>query len=228
MNIITIWDLPLRLFHWSLAVAVSGAMITGQIGGNLMPWHGYLGQAVVALVAFRLVWGVVGSTTARFTYFLAGPTTIRAYLRGRWLGVGHNPLGALSVLAMLGLALAQALTGLFANDDIAFQGPLYSLVGSELSGSLTGVHKALFPALLAIVVLHLAAIVFYTRIKGENLVRPMITGRKESPHGRSTRGGGPLALLLALALAALALWGASGAWLPPPPPPPPASEAPSW
>ncbi|HPR06711.1 MAG TPA: cytochrome b/b6 domain-containing protein, partial [Denitromonas sp.] len=98
---ILIWDLPTRLFHWLLVVCVIGAIISTKIGGNAMLWHGRFGLAIVGLLGFRLAWGVVGSHTARFAQFVRGPATIAAYLRGQWQGIGHNPLGALSVLAML-------------------------------------------------------------------------------------------------------------------------------
>lgn len=223
---IKLWDLPTRLFHWLLAATVAGALISGQIGGNAMDWHGRLGLAAIGLVVFRLVWGLAGSTYARFAQFFPRPTQLRAYLRGQWQGVGHNPLGALSVLALLLLVAAQAGTGLFANDDISFRGYLYSLAGSGLSDRLTGLHKLLSDLLIALVALHLAAVVFYVRIRKANLLGPMITGwqevAKETP---PAKGGSILALILALVLAALAVYGASGNWLPPPPP---AAAAPSW
>ncbi|MEE4465410.1 cytochrome b/b6 domain-containing protein, partial [Azotobacter chroococcum] len=124
---IKVWDAPLRLFHWSLALAVGAAMLSGWLGGNLMVWHGRLGLLILGLLAFRLLWGLLGSTYARWSRILAAPLRLGDYLRGRWRQAGHNPLGALSVLALLGLAAFQVLTGLTASDDIAFQGQLYRL-----------------------------------------------------------------------------------------------------
>lgn len=224
---IRLWDLPTRLFHWLLAASVIGAMVTGQLGGNLIEWHGWLGVLIVGLLAFRLVWGIVGSTYARFTQFFPTPCAIRAYLRREWRGEGHNPLGALSVIALLGLLLAQAMSGLAANDDIAFYGPLYELAGRELSNRLTGLHHLMSKLLMALAALHVAAIVFYLVGRKKNLVRPMVTGWKDVGEGQSATGGGIVSFIVALVFAAGAMYGASGAWLPEPPPPP-ADETPNW
>jgi cytochrome b len=227
-----VWDLPLRIFHWGLALAVVGALVTGWIGGRWMDWHGRLGILILGLLGFRLIWGLVGSTHARFSEFLPTPGRIRAYLRGEWQGVGHNPLGALSVFGLLGVLAVQVGSGLFANDDIAFQGPLYPLIDKALSDACTGWHRLLVNLLLALVALHVAAILFYAHVKGENLVRPMLTGIKQvpAPLARPVSGGGPLALVLALLLAATLAWGlGSGSltrWLAPPPPP--AVALPAW
>lgn len=225
---IRVWDLPTRSFHWLLVLAVLGLIVTGKVGGNLIDWHGRIGVGLAGLIAFRLVWGVVGSTYARFGQFFPTPARISAYLRDGHRGVGHNPLGALSVLALLGLLTVQLLTGLVANDDIAFVGPLFDLVGRDLSNVATGWHKAVVNLLILLVVLHIAAIVFYVRVKKDNLVKPMLTGWKEVADGETAQGGGWLALLIALVIAGLAVYLASGAWLPEPPPPPPAVETPAW
>lgn len=224
---IRIWDLPTRLFHWLLVVAVAGAVGTGQVGGSLIEWHGRIGLLIVGLLAFRLAWGLIGSTYARFAQFIPTPPRISAYLRGERRTEGHNPLGALSVFALLILLTAQTLTGLAANDDIAFFGPLFELAGKELSNRLTGLHHLMSDGLLILVGLHVAAIVFYARIRKQNLVKPMITGWKEEGEGESASGGGILPFAVALLLALAAVYGASGAWMPPPPPPP-AVETPSW
>lgn len=110
-------------FHWLLVAALLGAVITGQLGGGLIEWHGRFGLAIVGLVAFRLVWGIAGSTYARFAHFFPTPARVKAYLAGQWRGEGHNPLGALSVFGLILLLTAQVLSGLFANDDITFTGP---------------------------------------------------------------------------------------------------------
>ena len=225
---IRVWDLPTRLCHWLLALAVVALVVSGQVGGSLIDWHGRIGLAVVGLVVFRLAWGIVGSTYARFAQFVPTPATIRAYLRGEWRGQGHNPLGALSVLGLQGLLLLQLATGLVANDDITFRGPLFQMVGEEWSNRLTGVHHLFSNVLIGLVVLHVAAIAFYARVRRQSLVKPMLTGWKDEGEGASARGGGWLALLVALAIAAAALYGASGAWLPAPPPPPPAAATPNW
>ena len=222
-----VWDLPTRLFHWSLVVLVVAAFVTAKVGGNAMAWHGRLGLAILGLLVFRIAWGFVGSTYARFAQFVRGPAAIRAYLKGEWRGQGHNPIGALSVLALLGVLAAQAATGLFANDDIAFEGYLYPLVGSELSGKITGIHHLLEKALMALVALHVGAIVFYARVRKHNLVKPMLTGWADGKPCESARGGGAVAFVAATLVALAAVWAASGALLPPPPPPP-ATEAPAF
>jgi cytochrome b len=214
---VKVWDLPLRLFHWSLVASVATAFVSAQIGGNAMVWHGRAGLAVVGLLVFRVVWGFVGPSPARFASFVKGPAAIRTYLRGEWRGIGHNPLGALSVLALLSLLAAQALSGLFANDDISFQGHLYPLVGADLSSQITGIHKLFEPLLIALVTLHLGAIAFYVKVKKDNLTIPMITGWKDVAEPiEAPRGGGVVALLVAVVIAAGATYAASGALLPPP------------
>lgn len=227
MKRVKLWDLPTRLFHWLLVLTVAGSVATGEIGGNLMDWHGRCGIVVVGLVVFRLVWGIVGSTYARFSQFLPTPEAVFAYLKGEWKGLGHNPLGALSVLALLGVLALQAASGLAANDDIAFNGPLYNLVSKELSDRLTGIHKEASDLLVILIGLHVAAIVFYVRFKKDNLVKPMITGWKEDAEGKSASGGGGVALVAALIIACGAAWAASGSWVPPPPAAP-AATTPAW
>ena len=216
---IKLWDLPTRLFHWTLAAAVIAAIVTGHVGGNAIEWHGRLGLLVVGLVVFRLVWGFIGSTYARFATFFPTPAGIRRYLKGQWQGVGHNPLGALSVFALLALTACQVGTGLFANDDIAFQGYLFNLAGKDLSDTLSGIHELCGNLLTGLIVLHVAAIVFYFHMRHHNLVRPMITGKAPAPAGTPDAQGGRLvAFIVALVLALAAVWGASGTWLPTPPP----------
>ncbi len=217
---IRIWDLPTRLFHWLLVTAMIAAFVTGELGGGLMDWHGRIGLGIVGLLAFRLVWGVLGSTYARFIQFFPTPAKIRAYLAGEWRGQGHNPLGALSVLGLLGIVGLQLATGLVANDDIAFRGPLLDLVGRDWSDRLTSVHHLVSKGILLLVALHVGAIMFYAHVRKHNLVRPMLTGEAEGEPAESAQGGGFLALLVALVLAAGAVYLASGAWMPAPPPPP--------
>ncbi|OHC69864.1 MAG: cytochrome B [Rhodocyclales bacterium RIFCSPLOWO2_02_FULL_63_24] len=226
MNRIKLWDLPTRVFHWCLATCVIGSLVTQQIGGNAMTWHGRFGLAVLGLLVFRIVWGFVGSTYARFAQFVRGPAAIKAYLRGEWKGVGHNPLGALSVLALLVTLTLLAATGIFANDDIAFEGPLYALVGKDFSDRMSGIHRLIEPAILLLVFAHLAAIVFYARVRKDNLVRPMITGWTVGA-GETARGGGAVAFVCAVLIALGAAYGASGAWIPAPPSVPPAAT-PNW
>lgn len=225
---VLVWDRPTRLFHWLLALSVVAAIVSGEVGGNLIDWHARIGLLVVGLIVFRLTWGVVGSTYARFGHFFPTPGRLRAYFKGEWRSHGHNPLGAFSVFALLGVLAFQVLSGLFANDDIAFFGPLFSLVDQNLSNRLTGLHHLAGKLLLLLIGLHVGAIAFYAHIKKDNLLKPMLTGWKEAEHGESAKGGGLPALLLALALALGAVYAASGLWLPEPPPPPPVAETPNW
>ncbi len=223
---IKLWDLPTRLFHWLLVILVIAAVVTGKIGGNAMLWHGRIGLAILALLAFRLVWGFVGPTPTRFASFFPAPAAIAAYLRGTWRGIGHNPLGALSVLALLVFLGVQVGTGLFANDDIAFRGPLFELVSKESSDTLVGYHRLAINALIALVVLHIGAIAFYAHVKKENLVRPMIDGWKAiEPEDEAApiRGGGIIALIFAVSVAGAAAYAASGLWIKPAEPPPAAA-----
>ena len=222
-----VWDFPTRLFHWALVAGVGVAFVTGFVGGNGMEVHGKAGVLIVGLVAFRLVWGFLGSTYARFATFLCGPAAIRDYLRGRWCGLGHNPLGALSVVAMLSLLVFQIVTGLFGNDDIAFNGPLYALVDKNTSDGFTGWHRRSVWLLLALVALHLAAIGWYAHAKKQKLVRTMLTGWQEQPPAGAepARGGGFLAFVVAAAVGIAAAAAAAGVFLPAPPP---AAEAPAW
>ena len=228
---IKVWDLPTRVFHWLLFIAVAAALLTGLEGGNWMVWHGRIGLLILGLLAFRLVWGVLGSTYARFADFLPTPGRLLAYLAGRWHGLGHNPLGALSILALLGLLLWQTGSGLFSNDDIAFNGPLYALVSKATSDWLTGLHRQGLWLIVGLVALHILAALFYTFVRRNNLIRPMVTGWKEVPEpvpdlgAAPAQGGAWWALVLALVIAAGVVWIADGGLLPPPPPPPP---VPAW
>jgi cytochrome b len=218
---IRVWDLPTRLFHWLLLIAVTGALISVQFGW--MTWHGRFGLTVLGLISFRIVWGVIGSTHARFWNFVTGPGRMLAYLRGDYHPIGHNPLGALSVLAILGLLLFQSVSGLFATDDIAFDGPLRRAVASSTSVWLTGWHMRMEWVIYALITLHVCAVLFHVLIRKETLIRPMITGRKPIANvpAAEARGGGWPALLIALAVTAAVVWIANGALLPEPPPPPP-------
>ena len=223
MKSISLWDLPTRLFHWLLVLCVTGSLVSVNLGGTWMVWHERCGLAVIGLLSFRLAWGIVGSTHARFQEFVPGPAAISAYLKGEWQGLGHNPLGALSVFAMLGLLGFQAVTGLFATDAIAFNGPLYRAVSSSWNDTITSWHKLTEWFIYGLIGLHIASVLFYTLVKKDNLIAPMITGRKNvsAEVASERKGGGWIALIVALVVAGIAIWLANGGILPPPPPPPP-------
>jgi cytochrome b len=177
---IRVWDLPIRLFHWALALCVVLGIIFVRIGGNAMQWHAYCGYIALALVLFRIIWGFAGSWHARFANFVPSPKRLVAYLKGETAGgLGHNPLGGLSVIALLLAVLLQASTGLFADDDIFFQGPLTKYVSNATVAFLTSIHRFNQYIIMALVALHIGAILFYQIYKKESLVGPMITGDKK-------------------------------------------------
>lgn len=179
---VRVWDAPTRLFHWALVLCFVGLVVTSQVGGMAMDWHFRFGYGVLTLLLFRAVWGLLGGYWSRFSTFLVGPSRIWPYLQGRGKPqdeVGHNPLGALSVLAMLVFLAMQVATGLMSDDEIAAAGPLTSFVSSAWVSNATYYHKEVGKfMLLGLVVLHLGAIAFYYFRKQENLVKPMITGDK--------------------------------------------------
>jgi cytochrome b len=183
MKKVRVWDLPTRVFHWALVVTVGGALITQSVGGTAMDWHFRLGYAALALVLFRVLWGLVGPRYARFSSFLKPPAAILEYVKGRASAhtPGHNPLGGLSVLAMLAVILLQAGSGLFANDDIASEGPLAHLVDKAWSDQLSWVHTQITGQLIyALIELHLTAIVYHRVRRKVDLVTPMVTGDQAS------------------------------------------------
>lgn len=225
---ILIWDWVVRLGHWSFAVGVVAAYVTSQYA--LSDWHSRIGATLLWFLTFRVVWGFVGSTHARFAHFFPTPGRIGAFFRGKWRGYGHSPLGALSVFALLLMLAVQIATGLFANDDVAFQGPLAVYVTKPTSDTVTAWHARAFYALLTLVVLHVAAIVFYAVVKKKNLVTPMLTGTKtfavgeQSGDARVRRSAFVLAALIACGV----VWFAFGASHVTSPPPPSPAAAPDW
>ena len=211
MNRVRVWDLPTRVFHWVLVASLIGSVITGTVGGNALVWHFRLGYLALALLVFRVLWGFVGGYWSRFVNFIYPPSAIVAYLRGdagpggRY-DVGHSPLGALSVFAMLALLIAQVATGLFADDEIASTGPLNRFVSSATASALTSWHKGWGKSLLiTLIVLHIAAIVYYRIARRRKLVKPMVTGDKLLPAGTPASADGPRQRVLALVLFAIGL-----------------------
>ena len=180
-NRVRIWDLPTRLFHWTLAVCVLGLIVTGKIGEAQLDLHARFGYAVLALISFRILWGLLGGRWSRFSQFVPSPARLWAYARGRWdAPAGHNPLGALSVLGMLGVFTAQVCTGLIIDDEISFTGPLYALAPSNWVSVASHYHKSLGQALvISLVVLHLVAIIWHTIKHRRRLVQAMVTGDQE-------------------------------------------------
>ncbi|KOF52747.1 MULTISPECIES: cytochrome b/b6 domain-containing protein [unclassified Achromobacter] len=211
---IRIWDLPTRLFHWTFAFCVIGAFVSVKLGGLYMDWHVRFGCAALGLVIFRLAWGFIGPRYARFSQFVRGPSAVAAYLRGAAAPAGHNPLGALSVLALLLVVGLQAASGLFATDDIMTQGPLYGYVSESVAGALTSWHKLNEWIIIALVALHLLAIAWYALVRRKRIVGPMITGNadpRDLPAGTPPADDGPAVWLRALLLGAC-VW-ALVAWI---------------
>ena len=213
---VRVWDLPTRTFHWLLAAAVIAAVTSAKIGGNAMVWHMRFGLLVFALLLFRGVWGLIGGHWSRFANFIYAPGTVLRYLRGpvqagEHLDVGHTPLGSFSVFAMLGFLAVQVATGLVADDEIANVGPLNRFVSTATGLAATGWHKDYGQwIVLALVALHIAAIMFYLLRKKTNLMRPMLSGDKPLPPATPASADGLAPRLLALAVGAaciaLAIW----------------------
>jgi len=207
-RVVLVWDVPIRLFHWLIATLVAAAYATWRL--NWMVWHGRIGDALLALLLFRLLWGFFGSETARFSRFLTSPRIAVEHLRYTLLRepdrqVGHNPAGGWMVLFLLALLLAETLTGLYVANDIADVGPLTGIVPAAVANAIEASHAILWDVLLAAIVLHVLAIVGYAAVKGQNLVRPMVTGTKVLPVSL------PAPQIAGLARAALLLVGAAAA-----------------
>lgn len=192
---IKVWDILTRVFHWALVVSFFLAWLTMNLGW--LTAHKITGYFILFLLLYRILWGLVGSSTARFTQCIKGPREVGRYLR-RALNMhddyhpghpghpGHNPAGAWMVLVFLLVLLAQVLTGLFANNDLGFAGPLADSVLKETSDFLTRLHGLLFNVLLVLTWLHLVAVLFYVFVKGQNLVLAMITGKKPQEQAGDT------------------------------------------
>jgi len=195
-----VWDLPVRLVHWLLAALIAFSWWT--VHNHHTDWHIWSGCAILTLLIFRLLWGLVGSSTARFSTFVRGPRALGNYLRGGWTGIGHNPLGALSVVALLAAVGIQVGLGLVAEDeDGLYTGPLNRLVSIDTSDKARDLHETWFNVLLALIALHVAAILYY-RLRGRGLTKAMISGKAPvQPGTQPMRSGKWWAALICLALA---------------------------
>lgn len=209
---IKLWDLPLRLFHWALLICVAGAIASIEIGENVEV-HQYFGYSVLALLLFRVIWGLVGGEHARFARFVRGPGGVLNYLKHmkdhKGPSIGHNPLGALSVLGMLAALLFQAISGLFLTDEIMFEAPLFKYISGATASLLAEIHEANAAIIFILIGLHIAAILFYRFVKRENLVTPMITGNKEVPADlpeHNASGGSAWLGLLIFGAVAASVW----------------------
>lgn len=204
-----VWDWPVRVFHWTLVVSVAGAWATHYAGIEWFDWHRRLGYTSLVLVAFRIAWGFVGTRHARFGSFVRGPRAIAAYLASFRAGEpavpGHNPLGALSVVAFLLALLVQAGTGLFANDEVANAGPFFGWVGQETSNLLTSVHHYNSNVLLGMIALHLLAVAYYDNVRKAGLTRTLVSGRRAGIEGIDKSRGWLAVAIVVLLSVALAL-----------------------
>ena len=212
---VNVWDLPTRVFHWLLVISFAAAYFSNLLGVSYFVYHLWSGYFVIILLVFRLFWGIIGSHHSRFINFIPNPIETIRYLQSLVKGKsktyqGHNPLGAWMVILLIVALLVQAITGLFANDEIFNAGPLYAYVSHGISLWLTGIHKDLFYWIFAAVVIHVLAVFFYLFIKRENLIKPMITGKK-SADGQtdisSSNTASPwLALFLIVIISAVLAW----------------------
>jgi len=193
-----VWDLPVRLVHWLLVCLIAFSWWT--VHNHHTDWHIWSGCAILTLLIFRLLWGFLGSSTARFANFVRGPKHVVRYLRGQWSGIGHTPLGALSVIAIFAAVAVQVGLGLIAQDeDGIYAGPLSRLVSSDTSDKARDIHELWFNVILALIVLHITAIIFY-RVRGQALTKPMITGRAVvDPRATPMRAGKWWVALICLA-----------------------------
>ena len=213
---VRVWDLPTRIFHWALALFIVGLIVAGSVGGNAMIWHFRIGLTVLALLLFRLVWGLAGGRWSRFAAFVYSPRSIINYLQGKGKpehSVGHTPAGAASVVALLAVLLAQVGSGLISDDEIAFAGPLSRFVSGSTVNLATNYHTNIGKwIILALVALHVAAIMFYLWRK-QNLIKPMLHGDKQLteaiPASRDDAASRAAALLVFGVCAAFVVWIAS-------------------
>lgn len=212
MKKVRIWDIPLRLFHWLLVILLLISFYTGLSGGFVeMDYHMLSGYCILSLVVFRILWGLFGGYYARFTTFIKGPNSIIRHARNLFKKEkpypGHNPMGALSVVAILLSLLVQASTGLFANDDIMTEGPLTHLISYDTSRMLTSIHKTNIWIIGGLASLHVAAILFYQFYKKDRLISAMFSGNKALDEVDAPR----TSLLVELTLGGFALTLCAGA-----------------
>ncbi len=220
MNRQLIWDVPTRLFHWLLVAALTAQYVTAEWMDSAMQWHFWIGYFVIGLIAFRLVWGLLGPTYARFGNFIAGPVAVWRYIKTlpdarAPAHAGHNPLGGWFVIIMLGCVALQAVSGLFMTDEVFLDGPYRHVVSEQTQQLMNTLHHTVFDILLGVIGLHIAAIVFYALYKRQSLTSAMLHGKKATPGGgiRSSRLWLALVIAISVGVAVYAVM----FWLPPAP-----------
>ncbi|TAG04179.1 MAG: cytochrome B [Betaproteobacteria bacterium] len=195
---VAVWDVFVRVFHWSLVLLFCFSVISAKVGGNWITWHMYSGYAILSLVIFRLMWGFVGGEYARFSSFIAGPVRAARFAvgllkRGSQHSVGHNPVGGWMVIVLLLLLTLQAGLGLFGNDEIATTGPLARYVSDDASIKAMSWHRRIGDALLILVAIHILAVLFHVFVKKEGLIRAMLSGKKSLPRALAESTANPRA-----------------------------------
>jgi cytochrome b len=212
---VLVWDFPLRLFHWLFASTILLLWLTSELGTDFIDVHMQLGYFALGLLIFRISWGIVGPKHARFSQFIPSPSRLIHYIKQSKQGktpyhAGHNPLGSLMVVLMIILILMQAISGLFINDDVFSSGPYYDVMSKDFEKVMSFIHHNTFDFMIAAIAMHLGAIFYYWRVKKQNLVLPMITGKKsadkvskedEIPHSKI-----PLAIIIVILTAAFVYW----------------------
>jgi len=217
---VKIWDVPVRIFHWSLVTLFIAAYVTNLLGPNYFNYHLWAGYGIIVLVVFRILWGFVGTYHARFFNFVRTPVATTKYalsvLKKKDVHyLGHNPLGAVMVVALLLAILVQAVTGLFSNDEIINLGPLYGYINDELSLKLTSIHRQLFYWIAGAIFLHIAAVLFHVWFKRDNIVKAMFTGKKNTDELAEEKSISSSRIWLAIIIVAIVIaalvWIISGA-----------------
>ena len=219
-KMVKIWDIPVRVFHWSLVILFIAAYVTNSLGADYFKYHVWTGYAMIVLVSFRILWGLVGTYHARFINFVRDPIATTKYAmsfikKSDKHYAGHNPLGAIMVVTLLLGILVQAVTGLFTNDEILNLGPLYAYVSDELSLKLTSLHRQLFYWIVGAILLHIIAVLFHIWFKRDNIIKAMLTGKKNAeglegePSIKSSKIW--LAIIIVIVLALVLAWVISSA-----------------
>lgn len=207
-----VWDLPVRMFHWLLVLCLFAQWLTAEILENAIDWHFYIGYFTLGLIIFRLIWGLVGTQYAKFSSFIAGPKAIWQYFislisKQHTAAIGHNPLGGLLLPAVLILVGLQAISGLFTSDDIVSAGPYYDSASSQIQKWMGWLHHNIFDLLLGLIALHLLAIAWYRLALKNDLVSPMITGKKVVEESKAIRHSKLFrALVIAIAVGIFVYW----------------------
>jgi len=211
---VAVWDWPVRVVHWSMVLLFVALVATGLVKGDALAWHMRFGQALLALVLFRVLWGFVGSRNARFRSFVRGPRAAARYVRSRMrrtpeVYATHNPIGGWMVVALLAAMLVQTGTGLFTNDDVLWDGPLVKWVAKDTSDAISSIHRRFAWVVVTLAVLHVLAVIAYLALFRENLAKAMVSGLKSLPADLADPSAASASSLKAMGLLAacgLAVW----------------------